>query len=280
MNKPSNPSHKSTGQAAGTPKNKWLIGLAIGVVAVVLLAAIAYFVWHNLTAITKLKVEDMLVGPGKEAKTGDTLLIEYIGWVYGADRSKPFDMSGNHEVPFEFTLGKGDAIAGFDQGLVGMKIGGQRKLTIPANLAYGSKGALDGKIPPNSALVFEVELLDILTQLPELPPTTVKALKVEDKTIGTGAEAKAGKTLIVHYTGWLEDGTRFDSTRDSNRPIEFILGKGQVIAGWDQGLVGMKVGGTRKLTIPPNLGYGAEGASGYVPPNAALIFELELMEVK
>jgi peptidylprolyl isomerase len=180
-------------------------------------------------------------------------------------------------MPFVFILGKGEAIEGWDQGLVGMKVGGQRELTIPPKLAYGDKGALKGKIPRNSALVFEVELLEVSTVL---PPTKVGKLKVEDLIIGTGAEAKAGSIITVHYTGWLEDGSKFDSSYDSGKPIDIDLGKGHVIAGWDQGLIGMKAGGKRKLTIPPHLGYGEKGAFNYVPPNAALIFEVELLKVR
>jgi FKBP-type peptidyl-prolyl cis-trans isomerase len=105
-------------------------------------------------------------------------------------------------------------------------------------------------------------------------------LKIEDLVVGTGAEAISGKTVSVHYTGTLVDGTKFDSSKDRGTPFEFNLGAGQVIQGWDLGVVGMKVGGKRKLTIPSNLGYGAQGAGGVIPPNATLIFEVELLEVK
>lgn len=109
---------------------------------------------------------------------------------------------------------------------------------------------------------------------------TDSGLKYEDLEEGTGAEAEAGKEVTVHYTGWLVDGTRFDSSLDRNQPFSFALGKGQVIRGWDEGVQGMKVGGKRKLTIPPQLGYGARGAGGVIPPNATLVFEVELLEVR
>jgi len=112
------------------------------------------------------------------------------------------------------------------------------------------------------------------------PGATVTELKIEDSKIGTGAEAVTGKSVMVHYTGWLTDGTKFDSSKDRNEPFSFQLGAGQVIKGWDQGVAGMKVGGVRKLTIPPNLGYGASGAGGVIPPNATLVFEVELLGVK
>jgi len=108
---------------------------------------------------------------------------------------------------------------------------------------------------------------------------TDSGLKYEDLAEGEGAVAEAGQTVTVHYTGWLTDGTKFDSSLDRDQPFRFALGKGQVIRGWDEGVAGMKVGGRRRLTIPPQLGYGAAGAGGVIPPNATLVFEVELLEV-
>jgi FKBP-type peptidyl-prolyl cis-trans isomerase len=105
-------------------------------------------------------------------------------------------------------------------------------------------------------------------------------LKIEEIKAGDGAEAKSGNTVLVHYTGWLTDGKKFDSSKDRGTPFSFSLGKGMVIKGWDQGVAGMKVGGVRKLTIPPHLGYGPRGAGGVIPPNATLVFEVELLEVR
>ena len=105
-------------------------------------------------------------------------------------------------------------------------------------------------------------------------------LIIEELVLGTGATAKAGQNVVVHYTGWLTDGSKFDSSKDRNDPFVFPLGKGYVISGWDQGVQGMKVGGTRKLTIPPELGYGARGAGGVIPPNATLVFEVELLDIQ
>lgn len=110
--------------------------------------------------------------------------------------------------------------------------------------------------------------------------TTASGLQFEDTSEGKGAAAKAGDTVEVHYTGRLKDGTKFDSSRDRNRPFAFKLGAGQVIAGWDEGVAGMKLGGKRTLVIPANLGYGARGAGGVIPPNAELTFEVELLGIK
>ena len=115
----------------------------------------------------------------------------------------------------------------------------------------------------------------------------VGELKRTDTRSGDGAEAKAGQTVTVHYTGWLFDetrpdhhGTKFDSSRDRNEPFSFRLGGGEVIQGWDDGVAGMRVGGTRTLTIPPDLGYGRRGAGGVIPPDATLIFDVELLGVR
>ncbi|MEZ4235293.1 MAG: FKBP-type peptidyl-prolyl cis-trans isomerase [Myxococcota bacterium] len=105
-------------------------------------------------------------------------------------------------------------------------------------------------------------------------------LEIEDLTVGTGAEAAKGHQVSVHYTGWLTDGKKFDSSLDRGDPFAFQLGAGQVIQGWDQGVRGMRVGGKRKLTIPPELGYGARGFPGAIPPNATLVFEVELLGVR
>jgi FKBP-type peptidyl-prolyl cis-trans isomerase len=104
-------------------------------------------------------------------------------------------------------------------------------------------------------------------------------LKCEDLQAGSGATAEKFDTVFVHYTGWLKDGTKFDSSKDRGKPFSFTLGAGQVIKGWDQGVQGMKIGGLRKLTIPPELGYGERGAGNIIPPNAELTFEVELLKI-
>ncbi len=108
---------------------------------------------------------------------------------------------------------------------------------------------------------------------------TDSGLKYEDIIEGSGESAEAGQLVTVHYTGWLTNGNKFDSSKDRNDPFRFKLGAGNVIRGWDEGVAGMKIGGTRKLTIPAHLGYGAQGAGGVIPPNAILVFEVELLAV-
>jgi peptidylprolyl isomerase len=110
--------------------------------------------------------------------------------------------------------------------------------------------------------------------------TTPSGLKYEVITAGTGATPKAGQTVVVHYTGTLDDGTKFDSSRDRNQPFKFTLGAGQVIKGWDEGLATMKIGDRRNLILPPELGYGSRGAGGVIPPNATLIFDVELLGIE
>jgi peptidylprolyl isomerase len=124
------------------------------------------------------------------------------------------------------------------------------------------------------------------TALQEISPmsdntiTTASGLQYRDVEVGTGESPKAGQQVTVHYTGTLTDGKKFDSSRDRNSPFTFIIGVGQVIRGWDEGVLSMKVGGRRILTIPADLGYGARGAGGVIPPNATLVFDVELLSVR
>ncbi len=114
--------------------------------------------------------------------------------------------------------------------------------------------------------------------------TTASGLQITDTKVGTGATPRTGQMCVMHYTGWLYQngakGAKFDSSHDRGRPFEFPIGTGRVIKGWDEGVAGMKVGGKRTLVIPPDLGYGVRGAGGVIPPNATLIFEVELLDVK
>ena len=227
-----------------------------------------------------LLIDDTVPGTGAEARAGQAVLVHYTGWLHDPTapngRGKKFDSSKDHGEPFEFELGAGRVIQGWDQGVQGMQVGGTRVLTIPPELGYGARGA-GGVIPPNATLVFEVELLPAPERMP---------LQMTDVVAGSGAEAVAGNRVSVHYTGWLFDasrpdnrGKKFDSSKDRGQPFRFQLGGGEVIRGWDDGVQGMKVGGTRVLVIPPELGYGPRGAGGVIPPNATLVFEVDLLGV-
>lgn len=133
--------------------------------------------------------------------------------------------------------------------------------------------------PTLIAQASSTEATDLMSEENQNVVTTASGLQYIDVVEGTGATPEAGQKVSVHYTGTLEDGTKFDSSRDRNQPFEFRIGRGQVIRGWDEGLSTMKVGGQRRLIIPPELGYGARGAGGVIPPNATLIFDVELLGV-
>ena len=216
-----------------------------------------------------LQITDIVVGEGPEARPGMHITVHYTGRLTDGT---VFDSSLERGQPFDFMLGAGQVIRGWDQGFSGMKVGGKRKLVIAPEYAYGEYGA-GGVIPPNATLEFEVELLDV-EEVPE--PGELQIDEVEE---GRGEVATAGKVVAVHYTGRLDDGTIFDSSIPRGEPIEFPLGSGMVIQGWEMGIEGMKVGGKRRLTIPYNLAYGAQGYPGVIPPYATLIFDVELVRV-
>ena len=233
-----------------------------------------------------ISVSDFVVGEGVTAVKGGEVEVHYTGYLTDGT---VFDTSVPRKRPFTFELGAGRVIQGWDEGVAGMKVGGKRKLVIPAKLGYGERRA--GKIPPNSTLIFTIELLSFTPPLPPPQPLTAfegkpvatrkldKGLVVADFKLGDGPEAKAGDTVSMHYRGTLKDGTEFDSSLARPRPLVFPLGQGRVIKGWDTGIAGMKVGGLRKLIIPAELAYG-ERARGKIPANAELTFTVELMAVK
>ncbi len=226
-----------------------------------------------------LKFKDEKVGTGDSPQPGDTVLVHYTGTLE-ADGSK-FDSSLDRGQPFAFPLGQGRVIRGWDIGVADMKVGGKRILVIPPELGYGERGA-GGAIPPNATLRFEVELLEILKPWPvsdsQTTESTASGLQYVKYSEGEGAQAKAGQTVSVHYSGYLADnGQMFDSSLTRGEPIQFQLGSGMVIPGWDEGIALMKPGAKYKLIIPAKLGYGAQGAGGVIPPNATLIFDVELV---
>lgn len=235
----------------------------------------------------ELVTEDLVEGDGAAAEASSTVSVDYLGvlWPDG----KEFDSSWSRGDPATFELGQ--VIPGWSEGLVGLKEGGRRLLVIPPDLAYGSQGA-GSDIPPDSTLVFVVDLVEVVppVEVPEAlqakpevkipagtPPPT--SLQVQDEVVGDGAEAKAGDSVTVNYVGvaW-STGEEFDSTWERGEPAESSLG--QLVPGFNQGVAGMKVGGRRRIVIPPDLAYGAEGRPPTIAPNETLVFVVDLLAVE
>lgn len=197
---------------------------------------------------------------------------------------RPFADSYESGQPLEFTIGMGQVIAGWDKGLIGMKVGEVRKLTVPFQMAYG-ENSLEG-IPPYSDLYFEVELVHAEKPMePDKFPASVdklswkeaaKGLKIYDEKVGTGKPAAPGAILKTHYTGWLLNGRKFGSSRDLGKPLSVVMGAGKMIKGWEQGLEGMREGGVRWFRVAPSMGYGAT-AYAMIPSNSTLLFRVELV---
>ncbi len=216
----------------------------------------------------ELVVTDLVEGSGPVIDVGYTVITSYVGRF--ADGTQ-FDSSEELGEEWVFTLGVGQVIKGWDQGLVGMRVGGTRLLEIPSHLAFGRSGQCfsDGTcaVPANTDVVYDVTVLDIFDEV-----------QIEDEIEGDGEISAPGDVLIVDYVGQLRDGTVFDASANTGAYFVFTLGNGSVIPGWDQGMVGMKEGGVRWLTIPPNLAYGPYGSSR-IPPYAVLKFRVSLVEV-
>lgn len=227
-----------------------------------------------LALLPGLKVTDIKIGTGPAAKNGDVLTMLYRGTLKDG---KPFD--GNipdkgkkpSKPPYAFKLGAGRVIQGWEKGLVGMKVGGKRRLAIPAAMGYGKEKM--GDIPANSDLYFDVELLRIDND------ATAKKLVIKEVKGGSGPACKKGDTISVLYKGMFLNGFVFDSNQ-GKAPYDLQLGSGMVIKGFDQGLNGMKKGGKRLVTIPYELAYRVTGRPPVIPPYSTLVFELELAGIK
>lgn len=227
------------------------------------------------SAPADLDITDVRDGDGATLEPGQLAVVNYIGvnWSNGVVFDASYDRS-----PFGFVVGQGGVIPGWDKGLIGMHVGGRRQLVIPPDLAYGERA--QGDIPANETLIFVVDLLAARSRPKPAPaPGPVTDLQVTDLADGFGSRSlAAGDQALVHYTGVLaETGEEFDSSWDTGEPFQLQLGTGGVIRGWDQGLVGMKPGGRRRLVIPADLAYGSTGSPPKIGPDATLVFEVDLI---
>ena len=253
-----------------------------------------------VTLESGLKYMDDSLGTGREAKVGNLVSIHFSGWMipkdstgelfsdWSADQSKSMLSLGDSKTrnqPIKFVLNSSSFIKGSDEGIVGMKTGGVRTIIIPSKLAYGEAGI--GFIPPNTDLKVVVDLLEVKDKVvaemwqvdTTLFKTTASGLKYVIISEGEGPAVEAGKVITVHYSGYLEDGTLFDSSIERDEPIQFIVGQGQVIPGWDEGMLLLKKGDKARFIIPPQLGYG-ETQLEKIPANSTLIFDTEIVDTQ
>jgi FKBP-type peptidyl-prolyl cis-trans isomerase len=223
--------------------------------------AITAFVVAALLAqgAPRVQIHDVKVGTGPAVRVGDYVAADYTGKLTSG---KQFDSSKGRK-PFKFMVGAGEVISGWDLGFIGMQQGGMRTLTIPPALGYGAQGS-PPEIPGNSTLVFDVELVKLLRS------------KVVTTKKGTGRAATFGDRVSIHYRGYFPGGKQFDSSYDRGQPMSVTIGQG-VIPGFTQGLLGMKKGEKRTVTIPYELAYGEAGRPPVIPPKATLMFDLELV---
>jgi FKBP-type peptidyl-prolyl cis-trans isomerase len=254
-------------------------------------------------------------GSGRKALPGDYVTVHYTGTLL--DGSK-FDSSKDRNAPFSFQIGTNRVIQGWEKGIPLFPVGGKGKLYLPSSLAYGDR-AVGGRIPANSPLIFEIEVLDVLPAevymekmreeqiKQQMMADSLAKIQVEkDKAViaeyaaskglkmettssglsyimekpGAGDKVKVGQRATVHYAGFLLDGTKFDASYDRNEPFTLQVGVGQVIAGWDEGLQLLNKGAKARFFLPSTLAYGSRGAGGVIPPNAVLIFDVEVLDIQ
>lgn len=219
----------------------------------------------------------------KQPKAGDLVTVHYTGKF---TNDTVFDSSVKRGQPIKFTLGVGQVIKGWDEGIALLHVGDKAKFIIPPDLAYGSQQR--GPIPANSTLIFEVELIDV-KEIVEPKPfdvkgkdtlTTTSGLKYIKTETTNGGSPKNGQMVTVHYSGYLLDGKLFDSSVKRDQPFQFQLGAGQVIKGWDEGIALLKKGEKARLILPYDLGYGENGYPPTIPAKATLVFDVELIDFK
>lgn len=253
-----------------------------------------------ITLKSGLQYLDDSLGTGREAKADNLVSIHFKGWMvpkdtaselfsdWTTDQSKGMLSLGDSKMrnqPLKFILNSGSFIKGTDEGIVGMKTGGIRTIIIPSKLAYGEAGI--GFIPPNTDLKVVVELLEVKDKVvaemwkvdSTLFKTTPSGLKYAIISQGNGPAIELNKTVTIHYSGYLLNGTIFDSSVERDEPIMFVVGQGQVMPGWDEGMQLLKKGDKARFIIPPQLAYG-EMQLEKIPANSTLIFDTEVIDVK
>lgn len=219
-----------------------------------------------------LEYRDLVVGTGAIPRKDDTVTIHVRGWLANG---RIFQNTTGSD-PLEFTIGRNMVMPGWEEGLKTMRVGGCRRLVVPPELAYGATGNPDMGIPANATLIYEITLLSV-RRADWI--TTPSGLMYMDLVTGTGPTPESGQTCYVHYTGWLSDGTQFDSSVGRD-PLNFVMGAHRVIAGFEEAVSTMSVGTKRKVMIPPDLAYGSAGSPPSIPPDATLTFEIELLDVE
>lgn len=245
-----------------------------------------------------LSYVDEKVGDGPEVKEGYLVVADYAIWkildssdIYGNwldDTTKKADQIGSSfdsDQSFKYVIGSGQFVEGSDEGIIGMKQGGRRMIVVPSELAYGAEGF--GPVPPNTSIKILLEIIEakepIIVEMWDVDSSLFKetssGLKYAIIEQGDGQQVEKGMIVTVHYSGFLEDGTKFDSSVERDEPFTLLAGMGQVIPGWDEGLQLLKEGSKARLIIPAELGYG-ERDLGVIPPNSTLVFDVEIIEAK
>lgn len=221
----------------------------------------------DAAGVKEIKKTDVKVGTGKTIEAGDQVWMLYTGTFKNGE---VFDSTDKHEgKPFAFVVGTGQVIPGWDKGVPGMKVGGERKLEIPWKDAYGERGS--DIIPPKTDLYFDMKALAVLKKGDE------DLIDVDEVKKGDGPQAAAGSTVTIDYVGTLPGGTEFESTKKLGKPLTFTIGKNEVMTGLEEGVKGMRVGGKRHVTVPPR--YGKPEGSDVIPANSVLFFDIELKKV-
>ncbi len=239
-----------------------------------------------VTTPNGVEVDITAAGDGIRLQFGQKVVCSYTGML---SDGQVFDQSAPGQ-PMEFVLGSGQGMPGWHEGIAELSKGAVATITIPSEQGFGAEG-LGNLIPPNEILTFEVQVLDVKEAPQPIAHelwsteglekmTTNSGLEYYIIEEGTGEQAAAGRMVQVHYYGVLEDGTKFDESYMRGEPIEFQLGSGRVIPGWEEGIALLTAGSKAQLVIPPYLAYGEQGAGGAIPPNATLIFDVELVAVQ